>query len=59
MKQHGIGDRRDEEFKCRVFSTSYELRETVGKRVEQEVEKRAIEKFIEKRDAEKSFGETD
>lgn len=37
----------------------YELRKTVRKRIEQEVEERSIEKFLKRRDAEKSFGEAD
>ena len=54
-----INDTKESEFKCRVFSTSYELRETVRKRIEQEVRKRSIEEFLKQRDVEKSFGEKD
>lgn len=50
---------RGSEFKYRGFSASYDLIIGVTWWIIGEVEERSIEKFLKRRDAEKSFGEAD
>ena len=59
--QTGIGKEniRGSEFKYRRFSASYDLIIGITWWIIGEVEERSIEKFLKRRDAEKSFGEAD
>lgn len=52
-------DQFKREFKCRGFTTSFEIRRDVRRWIIGEVEDQAIGKFLKQRDTEKSFGEAD